>query len=714
MTLHLHHLTGCAPAPLAHYLKALGILRIVAEQKDPEARGWWRDEHFCMLTTLDREGLETFLLEEYSPTPVFNPWGGRSGFYPGSSEKTARVALQQIEASDLSRLEDFRGAVKRVRWAIDKLGGQKPKSSDDQAKADLISLLRKELRGAAADWMSAVIALIGDENRAPALLGTGGNEGSGSYTSAYFRAVVSCVIDRSSDNALGLFVRSGSEQAGARPNYSWEGSFGQFMPDGVGSAWDFLLLTEGASLFRSTITLRSRTSTSSRRFLASPFYFPPHAAGSGSSARLDEYVMQKGRATPGRGEQWFPLWNVPVTLAELRSLINEGRCSTGRNHARRPLEAAQAIGRLGIARGVTAFCRYGYLQRNNLSTHFAVPLGRIDVVARPGARLADDLRQWLDRLHRQARSKQSPARLEQAERRLADAVFGVLSHNDTPDRWQAVLLAAAAMEEIQASGTAITAGPIPRLGPGWLAAADDGSAEWRLACALGSAAGTYDRQGRARDSVRHHWLPLEPRTHRFRVSEKRLIRDPRVVAGGRDLVADLGAIVLRRLVEGAQRGDRRLALVSASGYEASPGDLAALIAGAVDVDRVLRLARALMAVRWRRCRGSLVVPPGPTTWPDEAWMALRLSSLPWSLGDDQLLAPDEAMVRRLTAGDGSSAVELALRRLAAAGLRPPLRAAFTDATTARLWAAALAFPISKRTARALARRFESPNPKEIR
>jgi CRISPR-associated protein Csx17 len=72
------------------------------------------------------------------------------------------------------------------------------------------------------------------------------------------------------------------------------------------------------------------------------------------------------------------------------------------------------------------------------------------------------------------------------------------------------------------------------------------------------------------------------------------------------------------------------------------------------------------------------------------------------------------MVRRLTAGDGATAVELALRRLTASGLRPPLRAAFTDAATARLWAAALAFPISKRTARALARRFEPPNPKEIR
>ena len=38
MTLHLHHLTGCSPVPLAHYLKALGILRLIVEQRaDGEA-----------------------------------------------------------------------------------------------------------------------------------------------------------------------------------------------------------------------------------------------------------------------------------------------------------------------------------------------------------------------------------------------------------------------------------------------------------------------------------------------------------------------------------------------------------------------------------------------------------------------------------------------------------------------------------------------------
>lgn len=57
MSLHLHELKGCSPAPLANYLKALGILRLVAEQADPSARGWWQNESFCLLTTLSKTAL---------------------------------------------------------------------------------------------------------------------------------------------------------------------------------------------------------------------------------------------------------------------------------------------------------------------------------------------------------------------------------------------------------------------------------------------------------------------------------------------------------------------------------------------------------------------------------------------------------------------------------------------------------------------------------
>src|SRR3972149_6730762 len=82
MSLQVHNLSGCSPTPLAHYLKAIGILRLVAQQADPNARGWWRDESFWLLSTLDRHNLIDFFLSTYQPTPLVAPWNGGSGFYP--------------------------------------------------------------------------------------------------------------------------------------------------------------------------------------------------------------------------------------------------------------------------------------------------------------------------------------------------------------------------------------------------------------------------------------------------------------------------------------------------------------------------------------------------------------------------------------------------------------------------------------------------------
>ena len=59
---------------------------------------------------------------------------------------------------------------------------------------------------------------------------------------------------------------------------------------------------------------------------------------------------------------------------------------------------------------------------------------------------------------------------------------------------------------------------------------------------------------------------------------------------------------------------------------------------------------------------------------------------------------EPGIVRRLLAGDSAGAIGIALARLRSAGIRPPLQAGVTDPSTARLWAAALVFPIDRGSA----------------
>lgn len=725
MRMHIHVLKGCSPAPLAHYLKALGILRLVGEQAAPQARGWWEGEHFRLMTNLSKDELESFFLECYEPTPIFNPWGGRSGYYPGSSETTARNALSAIESSGLERLAKFRKAICLVRSVIEEGGGEKPNSED--SKAEMISRIRLRLRGAGLDWLNTVIADLGDSFRGPAILGTGGNEGSGSYTAAFFAAVVECIVRRLWDRAIqsclwkdsadldawdGSFTPSSVDAQKKSKKEKVAGPFRQFLPSGRGSPWDLILCFEGSVVIQSGVTRRSNTDQ--HRFLTSPFYFASLGMGAGSSSEMDEFVMNKGRKSPGRGEQWFPLWATPSTFGEIQQLFREGRCSTGHRLARNPLDAARAICGHGASRGITTFLRYGYLQRNNLATHFAVPLDRIQVRENSTARLVDDLSRWFERLHRAARRSNAPARLVLAERNLADALFAALTHDYSPDRWQAILLAAAHIEAIQATGTAIEIGPIPALRPDWVDAVADGSAEVRLARALGSAAATYYK-GRPIDPIRHHWLPLEEKNpRRFKVADKRLVNDARVVTSGRGPIRDLSALVERRLIESETKGERRSQLVAAPGCGARLDDVAQFLSGLVDLDKLIGLARSFMALKWDQWSPEKLPQSNPSNeMPEECWLAVRLGCLPWPLTNDKDVPADPRIVRLLASGDAARSIEIARSRLRSVGIRPPLQVGVTDPASARLWAAALAFPIDRLTAfRCMMRLDPSLNPKK--
>jgi CRISPR-associated protein Csx17 len=77
----VHELTGLRPDALATYLEALGGLRLLAEQRDPSVRGFWRDEHFVLVTELQWEEIESFFVEKYAPTPILAPWNMESGFF---------------------------------------------------------------------------------------------------------------------------------------------------------------------------------------------------------------------------------------------------------------------------------------------------------------------------------------------------------------------------------------------------------------------------------------------------------------------------------------------------------------------------------------------------------------------------------------------------------------------------------------------------------
>jgi CRISPR-associated protein Csx17 len=745
--IHIHRLDGCAPTPLAHYLKAIGILRLVAEQADPAARGWWDGERFALATVLDANELEQFFLRQYAPTPMLSPWNRGSGFY------TAKDAgIEPIEHSKAGRFENLRAGIHAARAMLDEIGAAdqavrtiknetkvkglsraqrdalrgSPQYKERLAaaerrfktlKAELIPNLRLSWRGAHREWIDVALVLTEDgKANYPALLGTGGADGRLDFTNNFLQRLAEVF-------ELGSAAGTARHEAAqwivaalwAEPTSGYRSGtpIGQFLPNAVGGAnsdngpqgdsivnpFDFILMLEGSIPFAAHATRRLTEKESIRA--AAPFALSSRGVGYASASDSDEGA---------RGEQWMPLWDRPLRLAELKRLLAEGRAQIGAHSAREPLDLARAIARLGTARGIRAFQRFGFIERNGQS-NLAVPLGRFAVPECAAAQLAclDDLDTWLVRLRREARGQHAEARLKLADRGLGDALLALTQHPHEPRRWQRVLYALAGVEAVMAAGTGFKAGPIPPLRPEWVSAADDGSPELRLALALALQHGGFEgADARWWNSVRRHWLPLDRRhPERFAqsggVSHAQLLTGPEVVMTGRRGEADAVALVERRLVEASQHGQRRLPLIGAFGTTAYSADLAALIAGEVDLDQTMALARALMALdpyAWKQARPRLP-RPHDRRMPDHAWLALRLALLPPARrggGDGIDTRSDPAIFRRLASGDAAGAVELALRRLRAAGIRTAVRAATVPPATARRWAAALAFPIDAETA----------------
>src|SRR5690606_30024657 len=177
-------LTGCRPEPLASYLKALGVLRLVAQQKDASARGRWRGEHFVLTSRLTRQDLVDFFASEWRPTPVVAPWNGGSGFYP----KDNTAAAEAILASADPRLAPFAETIRLARSFVAAQGW--PERPADGAAPGLSAAVRALLPGSALARLDAALVLGHDRPLCPPRLGAGGNDGRLDFSNNFQQRVI--------------------------------------------------------------------------------------------------------------------------------------------------------------------------------------------------------------------------------------------------------------------------------------------------------------------------------------------------------------------------------------------------------------------------------------------------------------------------------------------------------------------------------------------
>lgn len=688
--MHTLTLSGCAPIPLAHYLKALGILRLVSEQADPNATGCWHRDQFVLTSKLDRDELLKFFLEDYQPTPVMAPWNGGSGFHPKDNSR----ALNVITLSPSPRFKKYADSIRSAQSAISSMSlGEKP---TPEQKAELLLLCRNVLPEHALQWLDAAYILTDDGAKYPPLLGTGGNDGRLEFTNNFMQRITE-VIDSQTGGSLENSQQhlASSLFAESSPTPLTKSPIGQFLPSAAGGAnatsgfdaasavnpWDFILMIEGALLFASASVKRLESNDSGA--LAYPFCVRQSGVGYASSSDSDE--------SASRAEMWMPLWTQrPVTLPELSAIFSEGRAQVGKRAAKNGVDFARAVVGLGIDRGLDEFQRYGFQVRNGLS-YFATPLTRVVAKKNHETDLLNDIDAWLDRFRRAATGKTAPASTRRSLSQLESAILDLCTCHSS-ERLLAVFIAlgqcqATAARSLKwASDPKTYLSPLQGLRKAWLQHGWHRT-EFRLAASLASINGQFGKE----------WLPfrchlesVESMPYGYAWAEN---PSNNVQWSQASLPEVLNDILARRFI---------LTETTETRYEvwASLADIKSFIEGETDDALLSELLWSMSLINWRDQAAFPAAPKERRPVPQTLYALLKLCFPPVQKNQPDDIRPVPlvpSIHRHASHGNGSQAAALAIRRLRASGYEPHLRELPVMGDYVKRTAAALLFPISDNT-----------------
>ena len=693
---HVLELRGCAPEPLMAYLKALGIFRLMAEQKDKEARAWWSNDTFMLRSALDRDTLVEFFLEEYRPTPIVSPWNNR---FRTGVEKGDKSGLDVLVSSPEKRFSHYRDHIEMSKEILEQ----------ENDKARILAKCRTQFSDQALQWLDAVYVLTAEKPAYPPLTSNGGTLGtssSGDISMNFAKNLVDALdlSERRKKNAESPIEWLTASVFGSGSPKLAASAGGQFSPGGWGpnstvgfeadsliNPWDFLLMVEGTLAFAGAPV--RRLSPESRSKAVFPFTVNASAAGYSTSSS-SEYAS-------ARAEFWAPLWDRPSTLGELRHVASEGRCQLGRSQASNGAGFARAIAGLGVERGVESFQRFGFLQRTGRDAVFAASVGRLAVKIQREANLLFDLDAWMQSLRGQARDN---AGLGTVFRQVEDAIIEFCQRGG-PNGLQDVLIAVGRAERwVASSGLRENVAPLSNLSLDWLDHADDKSVEFRLARAMSS---ILQEPTQGIGAIRWNLEPVGTPQRRL----EWVTDSTSFVWTAGDPLGNMLAVLERRCLEGRMHGMENRHPPLKATYSAQLSDIVSFLNGYVDDQRVADLSLPLSFVRyWHRPAQSDFQQVPPLDLP-AAYAAMKLTLLPGEFecpGFDPSvdIAMEPSMLTMLRAGRVEDAYRVACRRLRAKGLRslseaPGIR---DGSEKGRRLAAALLFPLDGSAHYALAER----------
>jgi CRISPR-associated protein Csx17 len=658
----------------------------------------WHNDYFVLETSVTLAQIIDFLLCDWQPTPILNPWNKHSGFW----SKSGQSALNAIANSTADRLEPYRDAINCViqvkqQQVLETL----PEKQDKQR---LLATLRRHLPDSAVAWLDASLAIgVMGVSNAP-LLGSGGNDGQFEFSATYMKQVANLIEPTGEPTPESPQLLKALLIDEPIPGLSFKEKIGQFNPIAAGginagasyqassraNPWEYVLALSG-SLFLTSVATRRLEQT--RGEMSYPFTFRSAAVGY-CSASSD--VSKDLKKDISKGEVWLPLWDKAIRRQDLIGLFREGRLKVSGRTAKDGLDAARAISSFGNRRGFTEFIRYSFQKRNG-EARFAIPLGRFSPKSDPQVDLLVQIDSWLDRLRYALSTDTTPASLVRALRALDTAIMtlaagqGKLLH---------VLIALGQMEQALNNSLRFTLSaqkekglrPLRTLTTTWYWECNDDSVEYYLAACLASHHNYRQRLVQIRPHEKTGVLEWSERNAAYSTWQQGT------------LTSNLIRLLQRQEIEAAQSKASPENIRPQPPY-AHPKAIAAWIEGNnwVNDSRLEAIARGLSLVEFKfKDEQRLRLPPKsklPDLTPPPAYalvMATHRRVLKPDCPQHEVIPIVPGLLSALAAGNCYEATLMAKRRLKASGLRPVIGGIFEPVERTQRIAAALAFPIDDR------------------
>lgn len=720
--MHTIPLPGCSPTPLAAYLKALGILRVLSLQcPESKTQCHWDGLAFVIRTKLSEEELLDFLVNRYSPTPFVSPWNAGSGFYfqegktkekaaDGKKIKTgirdqeteATRSITVIQKSSGKRLSNYREIIEITKHYLEQVG--RIEAPKDEQKKDMLRDIRNLYPDHMLCWIDAAFILSGEDLVPPPLLLSGGNEGNLDFSNTFAQNVLSIVdgdndlpTQKSKDWLVGsLFLlptqlESGSSSGYFAPNIrGGANSTTGFSSKSQTNPWDFILTMEGIVLFTGNATKKL---ISNRYEVSFPFSVKSSSGG---------YMSGENKESlESKGEVWLPTWSQFTDYDELVTVFAEGRASIGKRAARNGVDFAQAVSSLGVDRGLDGFYRYGILPRFG-DSYFAAPLQHILVHRDPVITdLLASCDGWISAFLNPAKGEAAPGSIRRAATRLEAAIFSraAAAQENNPDTAQELLIALGECERAL-SGISekwrekifLNLKPLPPLPRGWIKAADNHTVEYRLAAALASLSVRFKKDF---FPLRRHLEPVKVITSEKAWTDWSDEALNEVVWHEGSVIDVLCAMMKRRLLLAKSAGES--SWPEYARLTAWPTDIAAFIEGRIDETRFAQLLWGLSLVDFSGdAMTSDEMPTPPSRIYDEtpsAFYAQLKLCFASRLPDDKRVPIEQIIFNLAASGDGARASTQALRRLHGSSIPVTSIQIPLAGEAARRSASALLFPL---------------------